>query len=155
MENQRKLRDASIALLILGIAELFKFFSSVIAGLVDGSISAEIAKADPSIVLVVKIRLGFVFALMAFLVFADVLLAIKGLKVSKNPTADKGYIIVAKVFIVLTSIAIICNAISVFTSGSPIVAGVNTASTVLSVCIYSLFTEAAGAVRKDVLAGNQ
>ena len=157
MENQRKLRDASIAMIVLGIAELFQFFTSVITGLVDGSIAAEIAKADPSIALAVKIVLGVLFGIMALLVFADVLLGIKGLKVSKNPCACKGYITVTKIFIVLTSIAIIGNAISIFLGeGSSVIeSGVNTASAALSVCIYAMFSEAATAVRKDFLAENK
>ena len=75
------------------------------------------------------------------------------MKVSKNPDASKGYIVIAKIFLILTCIGAIANIATLIAgSGSAIDSGVNLASAALSICVYNMFISAAEAVRKDALA---
>ena len=57
---------------------------------------------------------------------------------------------------IFSCVATISHAINVFSGGhSAVDAGLNAASTTLSVCVYTLFIIAAEAVRKDVLSGEK
>ena len=112
MQNRKNLHDYGLVLVVLGVLNLFMFISTVVADLVDGSITEMLAGVEAEILVAVKIVLGVLGGLLGLLVFADVLIGIKALKVSKSPNADKGYITAAKVFFVMSVIA----AISAFAS---------------------------------------
>ena len=156
MENRKKLHDCGLALVIVGILNLFMFISTVVEEIVDGSFAEALATVEADILVAVKIVLGIVFAILALLVFADVLLGIKALKVSKKPNASKGYITIAKIFLVLSCIAVISHVISIFSgNASAIDSALNVANATLSVSVYTLYVIAAGAVRKDFLNENK
>lgn len=138
----------------LGVLNLFMFVSNVVAGLVDGTVTEALATVDAEILVGVKVMLGVIGALMGLLVFADVLIGIKALKISKKTTADKGYITAAKVFCVISIISAISAFVTLFDSSAPIVDTIlNLANAVLDACVYILFIKAAQAVRQDVLNG--
>ena len=152
MENRKKLHEYGLVLVILGICNLFMFVGDIVAGIVKGEMAAAFAAVDPGILLPVKIVYVVFCVILGLLVFADILIGIKAMKVSKNPTASKGYIVVAKIFLVVTCIAAIFGIINVFGgTSSAIDSGMDLAKTALDICIYSLFVQSADAVRKDVL----
>ena len=154
MENRKNLHDYGLVLVVLGVLNLFVFVSTVITGLVDGSTAKALATVEPELLVAVKVVLGIIGGLMAFLVFADVLIGIKALKVSENPTADKGHIIAAKVFFVISVISTVSAFSMFFDSNAPIVDSIlNFANAALSAVVYIFFIKAAQAVRLDVLNG--
>lgn len=154
MQNRKNLHDYGLVLIILGILHLFTFVATVIASIVDGSTAAALATVEPSILVATKVVLGIIGALMTLLVFADVLIGIKALKVSRNPNTDKGYIIAAKVFFVMSIIAAVSHAVSMFDGSAPIVDAIlNFVSAALGAVVYFIFVKAALAVRNDVING--
>ena len=156
MKNRKDLHDYGLVLVVLGVLNLFMFISTVVAGLVDGTITEALATVEAEILVAVKIVLGVIGGLMGLLVFADVLIGIKALKVSKNPSADKGYITAAKVFFVMSVVSAISAFFTFFDGSAPIVDAIlNFASAALSAAVYVLFVRAAQAVRRDVLNGEK
>ena len=154
MQNRKNLHDYGLVLVILGILNLFMFVSTVVTGLVDGSLAETLATVDADILIAVKVVLGVLGGLLGLLVFADVLIGIKALKVSKNPNTDKGYITVAKVFFVMSVIATVSSIFPFFDANAPIVDTILTfANAALDAVVYVLFIKAAQAVRRDVLNG--
>ena len=155
MQNRKNLHDYGLVLIVLGVLNLFMFVSEVIGNLVDGSMAAALAGVDAGILLPVKIVMGVLGSLMGLLVFADVLIGLKALKVSKNPNTDKGYITAAKVFLVLSVVSAISAFGSLFNGSTPIVNAIlNVANASLGAAVYVLFIKAALAVRRDVLNGD-
>lgn len=153
MENRKTLHDCGLALVIVGILNLFMLGATMVADLVNGSIAEQLATVEADMLGAVKAVLFVTIALMAILVAADLLLGIRALKVSKTPNANKGYIIVAMVFLVLSAISTISHIDTLLNGRAPIVEGIlNVVSPALSVCIYVLFIKAAFAVRRDVLS---
>ena len=157
MENKTKLRESGIILIVLGIFNVLTFVSTVVKSLVDGTISGALATVEADILVAVKVVLIVLCAIMVLIAGADIFLGVKAIKVSKNPNASKGYIIVAKVFTILTCIAVIVNIISMFTgnAASAVDSGVNMASYALSLIIYSFFIKSAEAVRNDYINGTK
>ena len=154
MQNRKNLHDYGLVLIILGILNLFMFVSTVVASLVDGSTAEALAKVEAEILVATKVMLGIFGGLLGLLVLADVFIGIKALKVSKNPNTDKGYIIAAKVFFVMSVISAISAAVTLFDSSAPVVDAIlNFASAALSAAVYVYFIMAAEAVRRDVLNG--
>jgi hypothetical protein len=154
MQNRKNLHDYGIVLILFGILNLFLFASSVVAGLVDGSIAKALATVPADILVAVKVVLGVIGGLTLLLVLADVFIGMKALKVSENPNADKGYITAAKVFFVLSVISAISAIVTLFGGNAPIVDAIlNVVSSALSVVVYFLFVKHAQAVRRDVLNG--
>jgi hypothetical protein len=157
MKNKTKLRENGIVLIVLGILNVLTFVSTVVKSLIDGSISGALATVEADILVAVKAVLIVLCVIMVLIAGADIFLGVKAIKVSKNPNASKGYIIVAKVFSILTSIAVILNIISIFTgnAASAVDGCVNMASYSLSLCVYSLFIKSAEAVRNDYINGTK
>ena len=156
MQNRKNLHDYGLVLVVLGVLNLFMFISTVVADLVDGSITEMLAGVEAEILVAVKIVLGVLGGLLGLLVFADVLIGIKALKVSKSPNADKGYITAAKVFFVMSVIAAISAFASFFDGKTLIVDAIlNFANAALGAAVYFMFVRAAKAVRRDVLEGEK
>ena len=156
MQNRKNLHDYGLVLVVLGVLNLFMFISTIVANLVDGSMTEMLAGVEAEILVAVKIVLGVLGGLMGLLVFADVLIGIKALKVSKNPNADKGYITAAKVFFVMSVIAAISAFASFFDGKTLIVDAIlNFANAALGAAVYFMFVRAAKAVRRDVLEGEK
>ena len=152
MKNRKNLHDLGLGLIIIGVLNLFMFVSSLVGGLVDGTINEALASVEPELLGAVKVVLTIVTMLMGSLVFADVFLGMKALNVSEHPTADKGYITAAKVFFVLSVIAVVSTFVSLFDGNTPIVDAILNFTTVtIDACIYFLFIRSAQAVRQDVL----
>ena len=132
------------------------FVSTVVAGLVDGTITEALATVEAEILVAVKIVLGVICGLMGLLVFADVLIGIKALKISKKTGTDKGYITAAKVFFVMSVISAVSAFLTFFDGSTPIVDAIlNFANAALSAVVYVFFVKAAQAVRRDVLDGEK
>ena len=157
MKNKTKLRESGIVLIVLGIFNVLTFVSTVVESLIDGTVSGALATVEADILVAVKAVLIVLCAIMVLIAGADIFLGVKAIKVSKNPNASKGYIIVAKVFSILTCIAVIVNIISMFTgnAASAVDGGVNMASYALSLIIYSFFIKSAEAVRNDYINGTK
>ena len=157
MKNKTKLRENGIVLIVLGILNVLTFVSTVVKSLVDGTISGALATVEADILVAVKVVLIVLCAIMLLIAGADIFLGVKAIKVSKKPNASKGYIIVAKVFAILTCIAVISNIISMFTgnAASAVDGGVNMASYALSLIIYSFLIKSAEAVRNDYINGTK
>lgn len=154
MENRKNLHDYGLVLILFGILNLFVFASTVIAGLVDGSIKGALATVEPDILVAVKVVLGIMGAIMVIIIFADVLLGIKALKVSKNPNKDKGYITVAKVFFVLSILSTVFSVVSLINGKADTVDNIiSLANAALNVIVYFSFIKHAQAVRTDVING--
>ena len=141
MENKTKLRESGIILIVLGIFNVLTFVSTVVESLIDGTVSGALATVEADILVAVKVVLIVLCAIMVLIAGADILLGVKAIKVSKKPNASKGYIIVAKVFTILTCIAVIVNIISMFTGNvaSAVDSGVNMCSYAITLIIYSFF----------------
>lgn len=156
MKNRKNLHDYGLVLVVLGVLNLFVFVSTIVADLVDGTITEALATVEPDILVAVKIVLGVFAGIIGLFVFADVLIGIKALKVSKNPSADKGYITAAKVFFVMSVISAISAFVSFFDGSVHIVDAIlNFANAALGAGVYVLFVKAAQAVRRDVLNGEK
>ena len=157
MKNKTKLRENGIVLIVLGILNVLTFVSTVVKSLINGTVSGALATVEADILVAVKVVLIALCVIMVLIAGADIFLGIKAIKVSKNPNASKGYIIVAKIFSILTCIAVISNIISMFTGNatSAVDGGVNMASYALSLCIYILFIKSAEAVRNDYINGTK
>jgi uncharacterized membrane-anchored protein len=154
MKNRKNLHDYGLVLVVLGVLNLFMFVSTVVAGLVDGTVTEALATVDAEILVAVKVMLGVIGGLMGLIVLADVLIGMKALKVSKNPNADKGYITAAKVFFVMSVISAISAVVTLFDGSAPIVDTIlNLANAALGAVVYVLFIKAAQGVRRDVLNG--
>lgn len=156
MKNRQKLRDCGLALIIFGILDLFVFVGTVIGSIVDGTVAKGLANVEADILVAVKLVLILFAVFLGALVATDIFLGIKAIKLSQNPDASKGHIIVAKVFLILSAIATVSCAISIFGNSPSVVDSIlNVANSILSVAIYTLFVVSAEAVRKDVLSGNK
>ena len=152
MENRKKLHESGVVLIIIGILNLFMFVATIVESIIDGAVAEVLATLDADIVGAVKVGLVIVCVIMSLFVIADVLLGIKAIKVSKKPTASRGYIIVAFIFCIMNAVAIISNAISIFSgNGAVLDSSLNLGTTTLSSFIYVWFINCAEAVRKDVL----
>ncbi len=156
MENRKKLHDYGMVLIFLGILNLFMFASTIVSGLVDGTVAGALAAVEAELLVAVKIVLGIFGGLLGLLVFADVLIGLKALKVSKEPSADKGYIIAAKVFFVMSVISAISAFFTFFDANAPIVDSIlNFANAALSAAVYVLFVKTAQAVRLEVISAEK
>ena len=152
MTNRKNLHDYGLALISLAVLHLFIFITSVVSGFIDGTISEALATVDPEILVAVKVMLCIFGVIIAIIVCADAFIGIQALKVSANPTADKWHINLAKVFFVLSAIAVVFAILSFFDSGvSSFNAILNLVNAILSVGVYFLFIKAASAVRNDAL----
>ena len=157
MEKKAELRGIGIALIVLGIFNVLTFVATVVKSLIDGTVSGALATVEADILVAVKVVLIVLCAIMVLIAGADILLGVKAIKVSKKPNASKGYIIVAKVFTILTCIAVIVNIISMFTGNvaSAVDSGVNMCSYAITLIIYSFFIKSAEAVRNDYINGTK
>ena len=152
MDNRKKLHDYSIVMICFSVLNVFTFLGTVISTFIDGSFDKSLNSVEADIVGIVKIVLIIFGVLMMILALSDALIGLKGLKVSREPNADKGYIVVAKIFFVLNIFAVISSVTSLINNTTPIIDGIlSLANTVLDVIVYALFIKAATAVRRDVI----
>ena len=156
MENRKRLHESGVVMIMLGIFNLFMFLATIVKSIIDGTVDKALAGVEADLLGAVKVGLVIVCVLMSLFVLVDVFLGIKAIKVSKNPTAGRGYIIVAFIFCILGAIAVISNAISIFSGhGYVLDSSLNLGTTAFSVCMYAWLIRSAEAVRKDVLNGTK
>ena len=155
MQNRKTLHDYGLVLIVLGVLNLFMFISTVVASLVDGTVAETLAGVEPQILVAVKVMLGVIGGLLGLIVFADVLIGIKALKVSKNPNTDKGYITAAKVFFALNLLGAISYFVSMFNMNAETAFDIVLAfaSAACNVAAYAYFIKYANAVRNETLRG--
>lgn len=152
MNNRKTLHDFSLIMICVAVLNVFNFFGTVISALVDGTVNKTLNSVEPDMVGTAKITLVIFAVLMVILALSDAFIGFKGLKVSREPNADKGYIVATKVFFLLNIVAVVSSVFSLINNTTPIVDGILTlASTVIDVIIYAFFIKAATAVRQDVI----
>ena len=153
IDNRRRLRDTSICLIVIIAFDVFATATTLITQYFDGSFAPIFAEADPTVVTISKILLGVLLAFELFLIVAQVLIGVKGIKISENPTAETGYITAAKVFFILGCIAAITYVVGLFSVTSKTVFDtvLSLVSTLCDVAIYACFIKYANAVRQDAL----
>ena len=152
MKNRQNLREYGIVLILIGILNLINFITAIVDGFIENSIQAELATLEGGVLIAVEVILITLAALMALVALSDAFVGIKGIKVSANPTTEKGYIIVAKVFFVLSLVATVGAVVTLFNGTTNIAERIVTlANSVLSNCVYIIFIKAAEAVRKDAI----
>ena len=153
MEKRKKLHDYSMVLIFLAVLDVFSFFATLIASIVDGTINEVLATVEPNLLVGVQIGLVVVAALMTVLTLSEAFIGLKGLKVSREPSTDKGYITASKVFLFVSLIASVSFFASFFGNNISIVDTIfNFVNAVLDVCVYAIFIHAANDVRADALA---
>lgn len=154
MENRKKLHYYGLVLIVLGILNLVTFVTTLLADCIDGTLAEALATVEPDILVAVKVVLGIFGVIVGLMVAADVFLGVKALKISKAPKADRGYIIVANVFFVMSVLAAVSHAGTLLNGSAPVLDTVlNLVNAILGAIVYVLFVKAARAVRQDVLDG--
>ena len=153
MKNRKILHDYGIILIVLAIIDLLSLVTSTITQIMDGTLDNVFATVESSLLTAVKVSLVAVIVLQAVLILAQIAIGWIGLKVSRNPVANKGYITAAKVFFVLNIIATICVVIVLISSGSNQLFNniLSLLCAVADVLIYYYFIKSAKAVRQSVL----
>ena len=153
MKDRKTLREGSIALIVLAVLDLINWVTSGLAEFINGDIDDAIAEVAPDLMSAVKACFVVILALQAALILAQIIIGWFGLKVSRNPIANQGYITAAKVFYVLNIIAAVSAVISLIGSGSDaLISNILTLICALAdVLIYYYFIKSAKAVRQSVL----
>lgn len=149
MENRKKLHDYGLIMILFGVLDLVTFISDIIPAFTSGDFKQKLSEAGALGIVVTSVTI----ALTALIVLADVFLGIKALKVSKKPTADKGYIIVTMVFLVLSALSVIACVVAFFDATDIFGKILDLLLAVATSAIYFLFVQAANAVRNDVING--
>lgn len=153
-ENKRHLRDYSICLIVLVIADLFTTITAFVSGYSDGSFDKYFNSLEPADVSIAKGAMIFIMAFSALIIGAQLLIGLKGLKISSNPSAKKGHITAAKVFLVLSLLGAVSLVSSFFNSNADVLDTiVSICNAVLNVCCYTLFIKYANAVRQEAIKG--
>jgi hypothetical protein len=153
MDKRKDLHDYSLVLIFLSILDVFSFFARLIASIVNGTVSDALATVESDILGAVQIVLVVFVALMTVIALSEAFIGIKGLKVAQNPSADKGYIVAAKILCVLSVIAAASFAANFFGGNVDIVTNIfNLVNSVLDVVVFVLFIQVATSVRSSVLA---
>ena len=153
MEQRKKLYDYSMCVMFLSVLNLFMFCATMVTAYVDGTIAEALKLAPAEYLGAVKIFLYVIMGLEVLLLAAQFIIGRKGMKVSKEPTAAKGYITWAKVFLVLSILSvlsIISDLVDPQLNASVFDMALNLVNAVLDVIIYIFFIKAANAVRKSV-----
>lgn len=153
MENRKNLHDYSLVMILLAVLGTFNFALTIVRSIVDGTVSEAFATVDASILTAVKICFGIVVALLALLAFAEAFIGLKGLKVSREPNADKGYITITKIFLVMNVIVVPYYVLALVNNTAPVVDTVfSLLNAGIDIVIYALFIKHATAVRQDFIA---
>ena len=152
MNNRRTLHDYSLLMIFVAVLDAFTFVGTVVSGFFDGTISKALDTVEPDMLGAVKIALVIVGVLMIVLALSDAFIGLKGLKVSREPNADKGYIVAAKVFLVINIFAAVSAAFALTDKNTFMVDGLlRLACAVADVIVYICFIKAAMAVRQDAI----
>ena len=151
MEKRNKLHDYSLALIFLAILDIFVLAGTVLAAYVSGTLQEALVLNNPENLTSVKVMLVVFAGFMGLMMLAEVCVGLKGLKVSRTPSADKGYITVAKIFLILSVIASVATFVGFFESTAYVDSAITFVNAVLDVIVYAMFIKLANAVRADAL----
>lgn len=153
MENRKNLHDYSLVLILLSLLDIVSIVTGSLASFFDGTVDKAITNAPSDIASYIRPVYIGIIVFSVILTAAQILIGAKGLKVSKTPSAAKGYITAAKIFLVL-------NVIGVVGSVSTLVQGeysdlfdaiLSMIIVALDVFVYAIYIKVANAVRKDFL----
>ena len=146
METSRKnLRLMSLLLLVLSAISLIRVIvSAAISGFKVEYLPEGVTED------VVKGVFIVIFGFSILLLIPQVYIAIKGLKVANNPDSSKGYIIWAKVLLVLSIIAVLSSVANIAQSTDKTTGFMELIDIGLDVVIYFMFIKYATAVYKSV-----
>ena len=151
MEKRNKLHDYSLALIFLAILDIFVFAGTVLAAYVSGTLQEALVLNNPENLTSVKVMLAAFVGLMGLMMLAEAWIGIKGLKVSRAPSADKGYITAAKIFLVLSLFVAVSTFVGFFETTAHVDSAITFVNAVLDVIVYAMFIKLANAVRADAL----
>jgi hypothetical protein len=151
MEQRKELRGYSIVLIVLGIAELFKFVTSLIIMIKDGSLEAAFAGVEADVLTAVKITTYVILGLCALLTLADVAIGIKGIKIAKKPDSSKAHIVWGILLTVLTAIGLISPFLALVQGSDEVFANISAlCSIVVDLMVLFDYVKYAIAVRKKI-----
>lgn len=144
METARKkLKLTSIVLLILSALSLVRIIvNAVITGLKVEDVPQGTTESIVQTIMIIAV----VFSVL--LLIPQVYIGIKGLKVANKPDSSKGYITVAKVFLVLSVIAVITSVASIANSTDKTSGFLELIDVGLDVAVYFMFIKYATKVYK-------
>ena len=152
MENQKKLHEVGLCLVMLAIVDLVHTILNAIDIFIDDKIDEMIASAtNPDVANLLRPTLVVIAAVAMLLAIGQILIGVKGMNISKAPTAAKGHITAATVFLVLNAIAVVSSVYDLISGAETnIISGaLSIVTLVLDVVLFALFIKAAKAVRKD------
>ncbi len=153
MEKRKNLHDYSLVMILLAVLGTLNFVATAVGSWVDGTVSDALATVEADLLLPVKIGLCVVAVLMVFLSLAEVFIGVKGLKISREPNADKGHIVASKIFLAINVLAVISLVASLINNEAPVVDTVLTlVNAVLDIIVYVYFIKSANAVRNEFIA---
>ena len=91
--------------------------------------------------------------LMVFLTLAEAFIGIKGLRISREPNADRGHIVASKIFLVINVLAVVSLVASLINNEAAVADTVITlANAILDIIVYIYFIKSANAVRDEFIA---
>lgn len=153
MENRKTLHDYSMILIFLTVLDIFTFLTSLISGYIDGTIEKMFVDVSADVLSYVKVGVAVIMALVVAVAASQIIIGYKGLKASKNPNANKGYITAAKVFFVIGILGVVSAVSALFDAqGGDLLNNIlNLLSTIADVIIYYFFIKSAKAVRSSFL----
>ena len=149
MDKRNKLHDYSLALIFLAILDTFVFAATVLAAYVSGDLREALALNYPDNFTAVKVMVGAFTGFMGLMMLAEVWIGIKGLKVSRAPSTNKGYITAAKIFLVLSLFVAVSTFVGFFETTAHVDSAITFVNAVLDVIVYAMFIKLANAVRAD------
>lgn len=153
MEKRKKLHDYSLVMILLAVLGTLNFVSTAVSILIDGTVRDAFASVDAEILLPVKIVFGILAVLMVFLTLAEAFIGIKGLRISREPNADRGHIVASKIFLVINVLAVVSLVASLINNEAAVADTVITlANAILDIIVYIYFIKSANAVRDEFIA---
>jgi hypothetical protein len=101
-KNQKDLYRFSIALVVLSVLDALNLLKSIFDFFSNGGIEKNF---KPEALVFAKWTFGIIYSIGFLYILALLLIGIKGVGVSKNPSEKKGYITLSKVFLVYDILA--------------------------------------------------
>ena len=155
MENRKKLHDYGLILIVFSFVSLVTFATGTISLFVKDDFITKLEAADSAVRIVTIVLLCISGALSLCKLFGECFVGYKGLQISKNPTAARGHITLAKVFFVLSIILAATLLVTLISDKNADVLDTvfSLACAVCDIIIYKAYINAANAVRQDAIKG--
>ena len=146
MEQTRKnLKWSSIAVLALAVFSLLQIVSELLFGEINNAVIPE--GAPENILLITKIVL---FSVALLLTLPSIYIGIKGLRIAKKPNSSKAHIVWAIILLVLASLSLVEQGISLIRYGVNFESISAFCSIGVEVAVFADYIKFATAVRKTV-----